>query len=73
MKKVFRISKIAISKANEGNPNIFRYRLEQRFGLLIHFWGSPSFAPPHLFTNYGGAYKCAKEHCPDCDIYNHEL
>lgn len=70
MKKVFRISEMPISKTNEGNPNILRYKLEQRFGLIFHFWGSPSFAPPHLFARVEDALKCAKEHYPNCVVYD---
>lgn len=70
MRKVFRVSRMSISKANEGNLFILRYKLEQRYGLILHFWGSPSFAPPHLFRTSEEALKCAKKHYPNCVVYD---
>ena len=70
MKKVFRISEIECAKQHINNPRIAHYKLEQRFGLIFHFWGSPSFAPPHLFPTDKEAFKCAKEHYPNCVVYD---
>lgn len=33
------------------------YKIEERYTILcfIHWWNSPSFAPPHRFEGYGDA------------------
>ena len=52
-----------VSDINRDNPNVLRYKLEQRFTILpfVHFWGSPFFAPPHLFTTEDDAYNYLSE------------
>lgn len=70
MRKVFRISEMECAKQHRNILNVLHYKLEQRFGLIFHFWGSPSFAPPHLFCTAEEALECAKEHYPNCVVYD---
>jgi len=73
MRKVFRIIKNDLSK--EGSMAFYPllYRIEQRHTVLffIHWWGTPSFAPPHLFTNDCDAIKHIKEHYPNVIVYDY--
>ena len=63
MRKKFRIRKIDVSDTNKDNPYVFRFKLEQKITLLpfVHFWDSPFFAPPHLFTTEDDAYNYLSE------------
>lgn len=67
--KEFRIVKIEYAKGHEDNPNVFKYKIEQRFGLIFHFWGSPEFAPPHLFVTAQAAYDYVKKIIPRSAVY----
>lgn len=49
------------------------YRIEQRYTLLffIHWWGIPTFAPPHLFESPNSAAKAIKDKYPNAIIYDY--
>ena len=47
-----------------------RWRIEERYTLLffIHWWNTPSFAPPHNFEFYNDAVKYILEQKPNAVI-----
>lgn len=51
MRKKFRIVRNDVACPEAFHP--YWYRIEERYTLLFffHWWGTPSFAPPHLFEN----------------------
>ena len=57
LKKKFRIVKL------DTEYHISDYKIEERYTLFffIHWWGTPSFAPPHLHETYEKAYQYLKE------------
>ena len=72
--KHFRINKIDVSKLNENNPYVLRYRIEQRhtFMFFFHYWSSPMFAPPHMFHSVTQAICAITEKYPNANIdYNY--
>ena len=73
MRKVFRIIKNKLSEEGEKAPHALRYKIEQRYTLLffIHWWGTPSFEPEHLFENDCDAMKKIKKHYPDAIVYDY--
>lgn len=73
MRKVFRIIKNELSKEGAKAFHPLWYRIEQRHTLLffIHWWGTPSFAPPHLFENDCAAMNHIKEHYPNAIVYDY--
>ena len=73
MRKVFRIIKNELSKEGEKAFHALRYKIEQRYTLLffIHWWGTPSFEPPHLFENDCDAMKFIKKHYPNAIVYDY--
>lgn len=72
--KVFRIVKI-VGRANKNSPYVIRYKIEQRFTFLsfIHWWGSPKFAPPHLFVTANKAFTHIICKVPDAVVYDDNL
>ena len=64
---------------NSTNPYVKKafhhpwYRIEQRYTLLffIHWWGTPSFAPPHLFENDCDTMRHIKKHYPNAIVYDY--
>ena len=49
---------------------ILPYRIQERYTIFffIHWWGTPTFAPPHLFDNYTDAYKYIRTQRPNAII-----
>lgn len=49
---------------------ILPYHIQQRYTIFffIHWWGSPTFTPPHLHQTYMEAYNYIKEQCPNAII-----
>ena len=49
---------------------ILQYHIQQRYTIFffIHWWGTPTFAPPHLHQTYIEAYNYIKEQCPNSII-----
>lgn len=72
MRKVFRITKNELSEAGKQAFHPFWYRIEQRYTLLLffHWWGTPTFAPPHNFENVYDALKYIEEHYPNAIVYD---
>lgn len=75
MRKVFRIIKNKLSEEGEKAPYALRYKIEQRYTLLffVHWWGTPSFEPEHMFENDCDAMKKIMKHYPNaivCDYYS---
>lgn len=72
MRKVFRISKNELSEAGKQAFHPLWYRIEQRYTFLffIHWWGTPTFAPPHYFEKANDAYNYIKKHYPKAVIYD---
>ena len=70
MKKIFRILKNDLACPEAFHPLWFR--IEQRYTLLFffHWWGTPTFEPPHNFEHDYDALKYIKEHCPNSIVYS---
>ena len=69
-KTIFRIVKRDIPTDLTGNPNIYRYRIEQRYNfVLVRWWSTPEFAPPHNFVTKEEAIEYIKLECKDPIIY----
>ena len=49
---------------------ILPFRILERHTILffIHWWSTPTFAPPHLHQTYEEAYSYIKEECPNAAI-----
>lgn len=73
MRKVFRIIKNKLSEEGEKAPHALRYKIEQRYTLLffIHWWGTPSFEPEHMFENDCDAMKKIMKHYPNAIVYDY--
>jgi hypothetical protein len=73
MRKVFRIIKNELSEEGTKAFHPLWYRIEQRHTVLffIRWWGTPSFAPPHLFENDCDAMKHIKKHYPNAIVYDY--
>lgn len=73
MRKLFRVIKMDVSKELEENPLVLRYKIEQRYTILffIHWWGTPSFAPPHAFATEREAELCVWHKYPNAGIRYH--
>lgn len=73
MRKVFRIIKNELSEEGAKASHPLRYKIEKRYTLMffIHWWGTPSFPPPHLFENDCAAMKYIMEHCPNAIVYDY--
>lgn len=63
-KKYFKIIK------EERVTGILPYHIQQRHTIFffIHWYGTPTFAPPHLHPTYKDAYNYIKEQCPNAII-----
>ena len=63
-KKHFRIIK------EDRVTGILPYKIQERYTILffIHWWSTPTFAPPHLHDNYVDAYNYIKEQYPNAII-----
>lgn len=63
LKKKFRIIKNELSEEGAKAYHPLWYKIEERYTLFffIHWWGTPSFAPPHLHETYEKAYQYLKE------------
>ncbi len=63
-KKHFKIVK------EERVTGILPYHIQERYTVFffIHWWGTPTFAPPHLHQTYMEAYNYIKEQCPNAII-----
>ena len=63
-KKHFRIVK------EERVTGILPYRIQERYTILffLHWWGTPTFAPPHLHQTYVQAFYYIKDQCPNAII-----
>lgn len=50
------------------------FKIEQKYTLLFffHWWGTPTFDPPHSFRYYDDALKCIKEHYPNAIVYDNK-
>ena len=46
------------------------YRIQQRHTILcfLHWWDTPEFAPPHLFTTVEKAREYILEQCPKAEV-----
>jgi hypothetical protein len=73
MRKVFRIIKNELSEEGAKAFHPLWYKIEQRHTLLffIHWWGTPSFEPPHVFENDCAAVKKIMKHYPDAIVYDY--
>ena len=73
MRKKFRIVKNELSEEGLKAFHPPRYRIEQRhtFLFFIHWWGTPSFEPPHLFENDCYAMKYITKHYPNAIVYDY--
>lgn len=71
MRKKFRIVRNDVVCPEAFHP--YWYRIEERYTLLFffHWWGTPSFAPPHLFENDCAAMKHIKEYHPNAIVYDY--
>ena len=51
---------------------ILPYRIQERYTILffLHWWGTPVFAPPHLFDTQQEAYDYIKSQDADGIIYD---
>ena len=49
---------------------VLPYKIQERYTILffIHWWGTPTFAPPHLHLTYEDAYDYIKKQCPKAII-----
>ena len=67
-KKVFRIVRNDWHSMDCIDPLL--YRIEQRHTILcfLHWWSTPEFAPPHLFTTIDKAREYIREQCPKAKI-----
>ena len=73
MTKMFRIKRIDIAEANKNNPYVLNAKIEQRYNILfglLHYWNTPSFAPPHLFHDDQEALRYIKSKFPDAVVYD---
>ena len=63
-KKCFKIIK------EERVTGVLPYHIQERYTIFffIHWWGTPTFAPPHLHQTYMEAYNYIKEQCPNAII-----
>lgn len=63
-RKHFRVIK------EERVTGILPYRIQERYTILffIHWWSTPTFAPPHLHDTYTEAYNYIKEQRPKAII-----
>lgn len=67
--KTFRLVKIDVPESNKNNPMVLKCKIEQRRRFLFwHYWTSPEFAPPHLFTDDAKAAKYLWNKYPDTKI-----
>ena len=73
MRKVFRIIKNELSEEGVKAFHPLWYRIEQRRTILffLHWWGTPSFAPPHMFENDCDAMHCIKRHYQNAIVYDY--
>lgn len=73
IRKKFRIVKNELSEEGLKAFHPLRYRIEQRYTLLffIHWWGTPTFEPPHNFEHDYDALKHIKEHYPNAIVYDY--
>lgn len=57
MKKTFRIVRNKLSEEAEKSFHPYRYRIEVRHTIFffVHWWSTPTFAPPHLFEKLDDA------------------
>ena len=71
MEKVFRIIKNDWSCPEAFHPLWFR--IEQRYTLFFffHWWGTPTFAPPHNFEHIYDALKHIKDYYPSAFVYDY--
>jgi hypothetical protein len=69
-KKHFRIVRNNLSKEAEKSYHPLRYRIEERYTIFffIHWWSTPTFAPPHNHETYTDAYQYIKDMCSDAII-----
>ena len=60
----YRIVKMDVLDMLKDNPIVFRYKIEERYSFMgiFHFWGTPEFAPPHMFHDKDEAIECIKGH-----------
>jgi hypothetical protein len=63
-KKHFKIVK------EERVTGILPYHIQERYTIFffIHWWGTPTFAPPHLHQTYKEAYNYIKKQYPNAII-----
>jgi hypothetical protein len=63
-KKHFKIVK------EERVTGILPYHIQERYTVFffIHWWGTPTFAPPHLHQTYKEAYDYTKKQYPNAII-----
>lgn len=69
--KTFRLVRILLSEEGEKAFHPLRCKIEQRHSLLfglVKWWGSPQFAPPHLFKDDTAACKYIWERYPKATI-----
>ena len=54
--------------------HIHDYKIEERYTILffIHWWSTPTFAPPHRHPSYESAYKYILEQNPKAIIINNK-
>lgn len=71
MTKTFRIVKNDLSEEALNAFHPLRYRIEQRNTILlfIHWWSTPTFAPPHNFETIKEASDYIREYYPNAIIY----
>lgn len=73
MKKIFRIVKrdVTESVSFQKDAKWLYYKVEQKFRIfgIPAYWGSPSFAPPHLFHDIDDAVERINRKCDNARIY----
>ena len=72
MRKKFRIVHNKLSEEGKKAFHALLYRIEQRYTILffIHWWGTPSFEPPHNFEFTCDAIRHIKKHYSKAIIYS---
>lgn len=71
MKTIFRIVKRDVSHRLKDNPYVLLYKIEQKFRIfgIPAYWGTPTFAPPHLFHDIDDAVERINKKCKNASKY----
>lgn len=73
LRKKFRIVNNELTEEGKKAFHPYWYRIEQRHTLLFffHWWGTPTFEPPHYFEKVCDAMKHIKNHYPNAIVYDY--